>query len=155
MKVIAKVPPVAQNSTHEIVPVTDIEEKEIPVPDAKSGKIKKVIEKVPVTKNKVIPKVPGETPVAPMVDAPLEPTAAATPVVPPSASPVVTPPVAAPVPVVTPPAAAPVAQNSTHEVVPVVEEEQKEVITKDTTTGEEKKEIVKVPVTKNKVVPKT
>ena len=51
--------------------------------------------------------------------------------------------------------AAPVAQNSTHEVVPVVEEEQKEVTTKDTVTGEEKKEIVKVPVTHNKVVPKT
>jgi len=29
------------------------------------------------------------------------------------------------------------------------------VTTKDTTTGEEKKEVVKVPVTRNKVVPKT
>jgi hypothetical protein len=124
-----------------------MEEKEIPVADTKSGKIKKVIEKVPVTKNKVIPKVPGATPVAatPSVEAPLE-GAAATPVVTP----------VAPVPtVVTPPVTAPVAQNSTHEVVPVVEEEQKEVITKDVTTGEEKKEVVKVPVTKNKVVPKT
>ena len=52
------------------------------------------------------------------------------------------------------PVAAPVAQNSTHEVVPVVEEETKEVITKDPITLEDKKEIVKVPVTKNKVVPK-
>lgn len=43
MKIIAKVPPVAQNSTHEVVPVTDIEEKEVPVADSKSGKIKKVI----------------------------------------------------------------------------------------------------------------
>jgi hypothetical protein len=149
MQVIAKVPPVAQNSTHEVVPVTDIEEKEIPVADAKSGKIKKVIEKVPVTKNKVIPKTPGATPLVstPTVEAPLEGAAAATPA---------TPQVATPVPsVITPPTTPPVAQNSTHEVVPVVEEEQKEVTTKDTITGEEKKEIVKVPVTKNKVVPKT
>jgi hypothetical protein len=36
----------------------------------------------------------------------------------------------------------------------VVEEEQKEVTTKDSVTGEEKVDIVKVPVTKNKVVPK-
>lgn len=52
------------------------------------------------------------------------------------------------------PVAAPVAQNSTHEVVPVVEQEEKVVTTKDSTTGEEKKEVIKVPVTKNKVVPK-
>jgi hypothetical protein len=122
MRIIPKTPPVAQNSTHEIVPVTDIEEKEIPVADTKSGKIKKVIEKVPVTKNKVIPKVPGETPLAttPTVEAPLEGTAAVTPVTPPT-------PASSPVPLASPavatPVAAPVAQNSTHEVVPVVEEE--------------------------------
>jgi hypothetical protein len=83
MKIIPKTPPVAQNSTHEIVPVTEVEEKEIPVADAKSPKIKKVIEKVPVTKNKVIPKTPGEAPsvTAPTVEAPLEGTAAVTPAV--------------------------------------------------------------------------
>jgi hypothetical protein len=82
MRIIPKVPPVAQNSTHEIVPVTDIEEKEVPVPDAKSGKIKKVIEKVPVTKNKVIPKTRGADNYrsTPTVEAPLEGTAAVTPV---------------------------------------------------------------------------
>ena len=52
------------------------------------------------------------------------------------------------------PKAAPVAQNSTHEVVPVVEHVAKEVTTKDPSTGEEKKEVVKVPEVKNKVVPK-
>lgn len=100
MKVIPKVAPVAQNSTHEVVPVTDIEEKEIPVADAKSGKIKKVIQKVPVTKNKVIPKTPGEPPkAAPTVEAPLEGAAAVAPV-PSTTAPVATPlatPVAAPV----------------------------------------------------------
>ena len=106
-----------------------MEEKEVPMPDAKSGKIKMVIEKVPVTKNKVIPK-------------PIEKVVA-------SAIPAATAPLAAPTPL-----AAPVAQNATHEVVPVVEEEDKEVTTKDTTTGEEKKEIIKVPVTKNKVIKK-
>lgn len=39
--------------------------------------------------------------------------------------------------------------------MPIVEEEEKEVITKDTSTGEEKKEKIKVPVTKNKVVKKS
>jgi len=109
----------------EVVPVVVEEEKEVTTKDITTGEEKKEIVKMPVTKNKVIRK----------------------------------PAAAAPVPVVTPaaisaPAAAPVAQNSTHEVVPVVEEEEKEVTTKDTATGEEKKEIVKVPVTKNKVVPK-
>lgn len=42
----------------------------------------------------------------------------------------------------------------THEVVPVVENEDKIVKTKDPATGEEKTEVLKVPVTKNKVVPK-
>jgi hypothetical protein len=64
-----------------------------------------------------------------------------------------------PVMPLTPPAAAktvaaPVAQNSTHEVVPVVENVAKEVTTKDPSTGVEKKEVVKVPEVKNKVVPK-
>lgn len=36
----------------------------------------------------------------------------------------------------------------------MIEEEEKEVTTKDTSTGEEKKEIVKIPVKKNKVVRK-
>jgi hypothetical protein len=67
--------------------------------------------------------------------------------------PTVVPTVSSALPVPTP-VAAPVAQNSTHEVVPVVEEEEKEITTKDTSTGLEKKEKVKVPVTKNKVVPK-
>lgn len=40
-------------------------------------------------------------------------------------------------------------------MIPVVEEEEKEVTTKDSLTGEEKKEVVKVPVTKNKVVAKS
>jgi len=44
--------------------------------------------------------------------------------------------------------------NATHEVVPVVEEEVKEVTKKDPVTGAEKKEIVKVPVVKNKIVAK-
>lgn len=115
MKVVPKAQPVAQNSTHEVVPVTDIEEKEIPVADAKSGKIKKVIEKVAVTKNKVIPKAPGATPVAaPTAEVPLEGAAAATPVAANASVPIASPAVATPV-------AAPVAQNSTHEVVPVVE----------------------------------
>lgn len=39
-------------------------------------------------------------------------------------------------------------------MVPVVEEEEKEVVTKDLATGVEKKEKVKVPVVKNKIVPK-
>jgi len=82
--------------------------------------------KVPETKNKVVPKVAAPVPVA----TPLEQAVVA-------------------------PISAPVAQNSTHQVVPVVEEETKEVTTKDTTTGEEKKEVVKVPVTKNKVVSKS
>lgn len=110
-----------------------MEEKEIPVADAKTGTIKKIIEKVPVTKNKVIPKPAG---------APLSAPAAVVPAVTPLAAPA------------SAPVAAPVAQNSTHEVVPVVEEETKEVTTKDAATGEEKKEVVKIPVTKNKVVPK-
>ena len=108
-----------------------MEEKEVPMADAKSGKMKMVIEKVPVTKNKVIPKA---------LDKVVSPLAAI---------PATTVPLASPTPL-----AAPVAQNSTHEVIPVVEEEEKEVTTKDTTTGEEKKEVIKVPVTKNKVVPK-
>jgi hypothetical protein len=84
-------------------------------------------------KNKVVPKtaVPVATPLEQVAAAPL-----------------------APVVPVTAPVAAPVAQNPTHEVVPVVEEESKVVKTKDETTGEEKTEVVKVPVTKNKVVPK-
>jgi hypothetical protein len=107
MKVILKTPPVAQNATHEVVPVTDIEEKEVPIVDTKTDKVKKVIEKVPVTKNKVIPKTPGDTPLAttPTIEAPLEGTAAATPV--PSPTPVAS--VAAPSAVVTPPVTAPVA----------------------------------------------
>jgi hypothetical protein len=48
MKVVPKVVPVAQNSTHEVITVTDIEEKEVPIADAKSGKIKNVLQKVPV-----------------------------------------------------------------------------------------------------------
>jgi hypothetical protein len=61
---------------------------------------------------------------------------------------------AAPVAPVSAPKAAPVAQNATHEVVPVVENVAKEVTTTDPTTGSVKKEIVKVPEVKNKVVPK-
>jgi hypothetical protein len=63
-------------------------------------------------------------------------------------------PAAAPLTPSAAPKAAPVAQNSTHEVIPVVEHVAKEVVSTDPTTGQQKKEVVKVPETKNKVVPK-
>lgn len=71
-KIVAKVAPVAQNATHEVIPVTEMEEKDVPVPDAKTGKVKIVVEKVPVTKNKIIPKPAGaaESVVAPAIAAP-------------------------------------------------------------------------------------
>jgi len=48
----------------------------------------------------------------------------------------------------------PVAVNATHTTVPVVEEEIKEVTIKNETTGKEETTIEKVPVVKQKVVPK-
>jgi len=48
--------PVAQNTTHEVVPVTEIEEKVEEKRDELTGEIKKEIVKKPVIKNKVIPK---------------------------------------------------------------------------------------------------
>jgi hypothetical protein len=58
-----------------------MEEKEISVPDSKTGKIKTIIEKVPVVKNKVIPKPAGSPAVisAP-VAAPLTTTPTASPI---------------------------------------------------------------------------
>lgn len=118
-----KAAPVAQNSTHEVVPVVEEVAKEVTTTDPSTGLAKKEIIKVPEVKNKVVAKT-ATTPLA----APLAP--------------------------ILTPSAAPVAQNSTHEVVPVVEQVEKVVTTKDSTTGEEKKEILKVPVTKNKVIAK-
>lgn len=56
-----------------------MEEQAVPVPDAKTGTVKTVIEKVPVTKNKVIPKPAGSATTA---------TVASTPAVIPAAAPV-------------------------------------------------------------------
>jgi hypothetical protein len=49
-------PPVAQNSTHEVIPVTEVEEKEEAKidPVTKEVKVEKV--RTPVTHNKVVPK---------------------------------------------------------------------------------------------------
>lgn len=48
----------------------------------------------------------------------------------------------------------PLPVNATHEVATVVEEEEKEIIVKDEKTGKEEKQVLKIAVTKNKIVPK-
>lgn len=56
--------PVAQNSTHEVVPKTVIEEKEVTSVNKVTGEIKKEIKKVPVVKNEIVPKKEAVVPKA-------------------------------------------------------------------------------------------